>query len=114
MHTNERRGSKRIPLELHGYAVINGVSADLKTRDISQGGALVKLATSTALRRRMKLLVRLNIGFMGRGTVCWVKTCAHCILYGIRFERFDHHSDLLLIAYLIRHERQLSGKTSIQ
>ena len=114
MYLHERRSAKRFPLELQGYAIINGCNIDLKTRDVSPGGSMVKFATHTALRKGMKLLVLLDIGFMGRAVVCRACTCDNCTLYSIRFDRFDAYSDLILIAYLIKHERNLLKGPTIQ
>ena len=114
MVNQERRRNKRFPLTVPGYAIINGSSVDLATHDISQDGALVQLNVRIALRSKSKLLVRLNIGFMGLAKICRLETLAHHTLYGLKFERFDHHSDLLLIAYLLKHERYQPGHTPIQ
>jgi hypothetical protein len=112
MNLHERRRNKRAALALRGHAIVHGVSFDLETLDVSQCGALVKLAGHNVLKKRTKLLVRFDIGFMGRGVICWLQTLPHGTLYGLKFERFDHHSDLLLVAYLVKHERQ--GGASIQ
>jgi hypothetical protein len=114
MNIQERRSTKRFPLELQGYAIINGSNVDLKTCDVSQGGALVQLFTHTHLKNGTKLLVRLEIGFMGRAIICRFNTRDNCALYSLKFDRFDSYSDLILIAYLIKHERRQSGRSSIQ
>ncbi len=109
MNMQERRSGKRFPLEFNGYAIINGSNVDLKTRDVSQGGALVKFVTHTPLKKGTKVLVRFDIGFMGRAIICRFNTRDNCTLYSIKFDRFDSYSDLMLIAYLIKYERHLSG-----
>jgi len=105
MHIQERRISKRFPLELQGYAIINGSNVDLKTYDVSQGGALVKFVTHSILKSGTKILVRLNFGFLGRGIICRIITLDNRTLYSLRFDRFDSYSDLMLIACLIKYER---------
>jgi hypothetical protein len=105
MHILEQRSGKRFPLELRGYAIINGSNIDLKTRDVSQGGALVKLVTHASLKKGTKLLVRLNIGFVGRAIIGRINTRDNCTLYSLKFDRFDFNSDLMLIAYLIKYEQ---------
>ena len=112
MHIQERRNTKRFLLELQGYAIINGSNIDLKTHDVSQGGALVKLVTHTLLKNGTKILVRFNIGFMGRAIVCRLNT--RDALYSLKFDRFDSYSDLILIAYLIKYENHLPGSAAIQ
>jgi hypothetical protein len=107
MHVQERRSAKRFPLELQGYAIINGSSVDLKTHDVSPEGALVKLGTHFLLKNGTKLLVRLKIGFMGRAIIFRVNTCDNRTLYSLKFDRFDSYSDLILIAYLIKYEHHL-------
>ncbi len=77
----------------------------MKTRDISQGGALVEFVSHTLLKNGTKLLVRLGIGVMGRAIVCRQQNCDNCALYSLRFDRFDAYSDLILISYLIKYER---------
>jgi len=114
MHTQERRIAKRFLLELSGYAIINGSNVDLKTRDISQGGALVEFVTHVSFRKGMKVLVRLGIGFMGRAVICRRDASNNSVLYSIQFDRFDAHSDLMLIAYLIKYERHQPGGKVIQ
>lgn len=114
MHIQERRSAKRFPLQLQGCAIINGSNVDLETLNVSQGGALVQLFTHTHLKNGTKLRVRLNIGFMGRGIVCRFNTRDNSDLYSLKFDRFDAHSDLVLIAYLIKYERRHSGGASIQ
>ena len=114
MHIQERRNAKRLPLELQGRAIIDGSSVDLKTHDVSQGGALVKFVTHTCLKNGTKLLIRLDIGFMGRAIICRIITRDNRTLYSLKFDRFDSYSDLLLIAYLIKYEQHLPGAAIIQ
>jgi hypothetical protein len=112
MFIQERRNAKRFPLELQGHAIINGSNVDLKTHDVSQGGVLVKFVTHTLLKNGTKILIRLNIGFMGRGIICHTRD--NCDLYSLKFDRFDSYSDLILIAYLIKYERHLPVGQIIQ
>lgn len=111
MHIQERRIAKRFPLELRGYAIINGSNVDMRTRNVSQGGGLVKFASHITFKQGMKLLVRFDIGFMARAIIC---RCDNDALYSIMFDRFDACSDLVLIAYLIRYERHLPTGVTIQ
>lgn len=110
----ERRSTKRYPLELYGYAIVNGCNIGLRTRDISQGGGLVRLATHVCLRTGTKLLIRFDIGVMGRAIICRTGFAEAGGLYSIRFDRFDSYSDLILIAHLIRYEQHLPAGKSIQ
>ena len=114
MHIHERRIGTRFPLELKGYAIINGSNVDLKTHDVSQGGALVKLVTHTLLKNGTRLLIRLNIGFMGRAIISRNNTHGNCTLYSLKFDRFDFYSDLILIAYLIKYEHHQPEGAIIQ
>lgn len=114
MHTQERRRAKRFPLKLRGYAIINGINVDLQTRDVSQGGSLVKFATHVPLRQGTKLLIRLEIGLLGRAIICRASAGDNSTLYSIRFDRFDSYSDLILISYLIKYERHLPERPTIQ
>lgn len=111
MHIKEQRIAKRFPLELRGYAIINGSNIEMRTRNVSQGGGLVKFATHITLKKGMKLLVRFDIGFMARAIIC---RCGNDTLYSIMFDRFDAYSDLVLIAYLVRYEQHLPTGVTIQ
>ena len=114
MHLHERRVAKRFLLELTGYAIVNGSNVDMRTRDISEGGAQVEFVTHVPLKKGTKLLVRLGIGFMGRAVICRCGTHDNRVLYSLRFDRFDSYSDLILIAYLVKYERHQPLKTRIQ
>lgn len=114
MPVQERRDAQRFPMALSGCAVINGNCVDIKTQDVSQGGALVKFVTHTFLKTGTKLLVRLNFGFLGRAIICRIASRDNRALYGLKFDRFDSYSDLLLIAYLIKHEQHPPGGTIIR
>ena len=112
MAARERRGAQRVPLELQGYAIINGSVVGLRTRDISQSGGLLRLATDTPLHSGTRLLVRLDMRLRGMAAICRVSGQGRCALYGVRFDRFDAHSDLILLAYLVRYEQNLLPETS--
>jgi hypothetical protein len=113
MLIQEQRSSNRFPVDSTGCAIINGNNVDLKTHDVSQGGALVEFLSITSLKKGMKLRVRLNIGFTGRAIVCRVNTRNNCILYSLKFDRFDFYSDLALSAYFVKREHHLSGVVTI-
>lgn len=100
-------------MDLTGCAIINGCNIDLKTHDISQGGALVEFATPPSLKTGMPLRLQLNIGFVGKAVVCRVTTRDKRTLYSLKFERFDFYSDLLLSAYFVKHEHASSGTVTI-
>lgn len=101
--SHERRGAKRFPLELCGYAIINGDAVQLRTHDISQGGSLLQIDMDVPLEIGSNLLVRLDVPMKGKAVICRVIANGQYILYGVRFDRFDFHSDLILLAYLVRH-----------
>ncbi len=113
MHIQERRAAPRFPLDSTGCAIINGSNVDLKTHDVSQGGALVEFVALTSLKKGTKLRVRLNIGFIGRAIICRVNTSNNCTLYSLKFDRFDFYSDLVLSAYFVKYDRHLSGTCTI-
>ena len=93
--------------------VINGSNIGLKIHDASQTGALVKFVTSQPLALGDKLRIRLYIGFSGRAVVCRNYTNNNGTFYGITFDRFDYYSDLVLNAYLVKHEQHLSGMRTL-
>lgn len=114
MHSEERRTSRRFGLDLTGCAIINGKNVALKTHDLSLQGALVEFAPTTSLEIGTALRILLNIGFIARASVCRIDTLNDGILYGLRFTRFDCHSDLLLSAYFVQLESQLPATPSVQ
>src|ERR1017187_10566531 len=90
---------------------------------------LVELASKQSWANGNKIHVRLYVSFSGRAIACRINarnnrtlygvsgTAIVCrsdarnrALYGIKFECFDHYSDLVLNAYLIMHEHQLPRK----
>lgn len=109
MHRQERRSAERYLLDTRGCAIIDGSNVDLRTYDVSQGGAQVEFLTPHSLKVGTKLRVRLNIGFIGRAIVCRVDKRNSRTTYGLRFDRFDFHSDLALGAYFVKYGRQLAG-----
>lgn len=113
MHMQERRNNKRFLLDSSGCAIINGSNVDLKTCDVSQGGALVEFAAPPALKKGMRLRVRLNIGFIGRAIVCRINTRDNRTLYSLKFDRFDFYSDLVLSAYFVKYEHHLAEARTI-
>jgi hypothetical protein len=113
MHIQEQRSSNRFPVESTGCAIINGSNVDLKTHDVSQGGALVEFLSLTSLKKGMKLRICLTIGFTGRAIVCRVNTRNNRTLYSLVFDRFDFYSDLALSAYFVKHEHHLSEAVTI-
>jgi hypothetical protein len=113
MDIQERRSAKRFPLELKGSVFINGINIDLKTHDVSLGGTLVEFVTPSSLKGATKVRVRLNIGFSGRAIVCRVNTHDNCTLHGLKFDRFDFYSDLVLNAYLVQHQQHLPVASTI-
>lgn len=113
MHTQERRRAKRFPLDLKGCVVINGSNFGLKVHDGSLTGVLVEFVANQPIVLGAKLRVRLYIGFSGRAIVCRNYTHNNCTFYGITFDRFDYYSDLVLNAYLVKHEQHLSGTRTL-
>ncbi len=107
MHSEERRSSRRFAVDMTGCAIINGRNVGLRTHDLSLGGALVEFASAPSLEVGTRVRILLDIGFMARASVCWIKTLNDVVSYGLSFNRFDCHSDLLLNAYFVKHERQL-------
>jgi len=113
MHIQERRIANRFPLASSGCAIINGNNVDLKTHDVSQGGALVEFVAPPPLKNGTRLRIRLDIGLIGKATVCRVNTRDNRTLYSLKFNRFDFYSDLVLSAYFVKHEHHLSGAITI-
>ncbi len=114
MHIQERRIAERFQLELLGCAIINGNNVGLKTQDVSLGGALAEFFAPPSLKEGTKLCIRLNIRFMGSAVVCRVNARDYNSLCGLKFERFDYYSDLLLSAYFIKNKHHLSERATIQ
>ncbi len=114
MHNEERRSSRRFAMDVTGCAIINGRNVALKTRDLSLGGALVEFASAASLKTGTGLRILLNIGFMARASICRVSTLDDGVLYGLRFSRFDCHSDLLLNAYFVQLESQPPAAPTVQ
>jgi hypothetical protein len=100
-------------VESAGCAIINGDNVDLRTLDISQGGALVEMVTPASLKEGSRLRVHLNVGFVGRAIVCRINHHHNRILYGLKFDRFDFYSDLVLSAYFVKNQQQLTGAGTI-
>ena len=113
MQIQERRNANRFSVESAGCAIINGNNIDLKTFDVSQGGTLVEFVTPTPLKKGTRLRVHLNVGFVGRAVVCRINTHNNRTSYGLKFDRFDFYSDLVLSAYFVKYEQQLSGTGTI-
>jgi len=113
MHIEERRSSRRFSLDLTGCAIVNGKNVGLKTHDLSLGGALIEFPSAAPLKAGTRLRILLNIGFMARASICRINTLNDRVLYAIRFHRFDCHSDLLLDAYFVMHERQLATPPTV-
>jgi len=103
MHIQERRNAHRYPLDIKGCVIINGRNVDLEVHDVSLGGASVKFAAPISLKKGTRLRILLNIGFVGRASICWINASNNCTLYGLKFDRFDFYSDLVLGAYLVKH-----------
>ncbi len=89
-----------------GYAILDGIKTRLKTLDVSQKGALVEMAGIQPFMEAMELDIHLDMGFKGMAAICRVKTDNNSTLCGVRFNRFDAHSDLLLAAHIARFEHQ--------
>lgn len=113
MHIQERRSTNRFSLESQGCAIIKGRNVDLKTHDVSQGGALVEFVTPSSLKKGTRLRIHLSVGFVGRAIVCRVNTRDNRTLYSLKFDRFDFYSDLVLNAYFVKHEHHLSEAVTI-
>ncbi len=105
MQIRERRSAKRIPLAFNGYAVIDGLKIPLKTHDVSQTGALVEIVDfGLPIQEAMQLGVHLDNGFVGNAVVYRVAAREEGAWYGVKFNRFDFHSDLLLTASIFHYE----------
>lgn len=103
MQIQERRSSKRIPLAFNGYAVIGGIKIPLKTHDVSQTGALVEIGDfGLPIQEAMQLGVHLDNGFVANAVV--YRVAREGGVYGVKFNRFDFHSDLLLTASIFHYE----------
>ena len=94
-----------------GYAILDGIKTRLKTLDVSQKGALVEMAGIQPFMEAMELDIHLDMGhldmgFKGMAAICRVKADNNSTLCGVRFNRFDAHSDLLLAAHIARFEHQ--------
>lgn len=113
MQQQERRGADRFFLDIQGYAIIKGSNVALKTHDVSQGGALVEFVTPSPLENGTRLRIHLKLGFVGRAIVCWVKTSDSRTVYGLKFDRFDFYSDLVLSAYFVKYERVLVAASTL-
>jgi hypothetical protein len=113
MQIQERRSANRFSLDSQGCAIIGGSNVDLKTHDVSQGGALVEFVSPSALKKGTRLRLHLNVGFVGKAIVCRVNTRDNRTLYSLKFERFDFYSDLVLSAYFVKHVHYLSEAVTI-
>lgn len=114
MYAQERRAFRRIPFGSKGCVILNGVDVDIKTHDISLGGALVEFdATCTHITEGMKLRVYLNAGFIGRAIVCRMIASKNCVLCGLKFDRFDFRTDRMLDAFIVGLENGISEIVTI-
>jgi hypothetical protein len=114
MYAQERRTSRRIPLSSKGCVIINGVDVDIRTHDLSLGGALVEFdAAFPPVTEGMKLRVYLNAGFIGRAIVCRTIASKSCTLFGLKFDRFDFRTDQMLGAFIVGLENGLSEMVTI-
>ena len=107
MHAGERRRARRFPLELHGHAIVRGKSYAVKTQDVSVCGGLVHIPIQPEMLAGTRIRIRLDMQIRGMALVCRSVAQGRRTLYGIRFDRFDGHSDLTLLAFLARHEQGL-------
>lgn len=114
MYAQERRASRRIPFSSRGCVILNGVDVDIRTHDISLGGALVEFDTAfPPVTEGMKLRVYLNAGFIGRAIVCRIIASRNCMLCGLKFDRFDFRTDQMLGAFIDRLENGLAETGTI-
>ncbi len=105
MNIPERRCFRRFPFASNGCVMVNGVDVDIRTHDISQGGALVEFNTAPHLvADGMSFPVYLNAGFIGSATVCQRAVSKNCVLYGLKFDRFDFRTGQVLAEFLVRLE----------
>ena len=86
MHIPERRSARRHPSSSRGYVILNGVDLDLRTHDISSGGALVEFTSSCSIREGLKLSVHLDIGYVGTAVVCRAVADNDRALFALKFE----------------------------
>lgn len=61
----------------------------------------------------MKLRVYLNAGFIGRAIVCRTIAGKNCMLYGLKFDRFDFRTEQMLGAFIAGLENGLSEIATI-
>jgi hypothetical protein len=113
MHIQERRSADRFSMDSTGCAIIDGSNVDLKTHDVSLGGALVEFIAPLSLKKGARLRIHLTIGFIGRATICRINSRNSRTLYSLKFDRFDFYSDLVLSAYFVKHENHLSKAATI-
>ena len=105
MQPQERRSTSRIPLSSKGYAILDNNDIDLTTHNISLGGALVEFAMNHHLREGMAIRVSLDFGFMGQAVVCHA-TADNSTLCGLKFDHFDHASNLMLGNNILNHREE--------
>lgn len=103
MNVLDRRNYSRLPFSSKGCVIVDGVDVDIWTHDISHGGALVEFISAFAnVTEGMELPVYLNVGFIGKATVCRTVGSNNCVLYGLRFDRFDFRTSEVLGAFISR------------
>jgi hypothetical protein len=95
MRPQERRSNSRVSLSSKGYAILNDNNFDLTTHNISLGGVLVEFFTHHHLREGMAIRLSLDFGFMGQAVVCHTTT-DNTTLCGLKFDHFEHASNLML------------------
>jgi hypothetical protein len=110
----ERRSTERFPLRSKGCTIFNGDNLDLRTHDVSLGGTLVEFVSPCSITEGAKLRLYLDIGFVGRAVVCRVITYDNGTLFGLKFDRFDFYSDLVLSAYFVKYKNHPPGPGAIQ
>ncbi len=88
MHVQERRNANRQLTSSKGYVILNGVDLDLRTHDISSGGALVEFSSRCSVREGLKLRVHLDIGYVGTATVCRTVIDNERALIALKFEEY--------------------------
>lgn len=92
MENLNRRRVERFALHSAGFAVIDGNRIDLKTHDISLDGSLIEFIGQCVLDSCKKFDIYLDIGFIGKASICRVTQSG---LFGIKFDRFEFSSDLV-------------------
>lgn len=102
MQNRERRRTSRISLSSKGYAIVDSNEIDLTAHNISLGGTLVEFAASHNLSKGMAIRISLDFGFMGKAVICHATTDT-TTLYGLRFDHFDHASNLMLGNNILNH-----------